>query len=156
VKLIILYSHAFDVSHSEAEEMVDILRDAGITIVTSVPLRRKFPPVGLLHSKGVPVAIGCDNIFDVWSPFGNGDLLERAGRLAKSSGWEDERSLAQTLQFITGGKTPLNQAGEQTWPKVGDSANMVFVEASCSAEAIARRSLRKATIFNGNFVSSSI
>lgn len=152
-------SHAFglgDVSHSEAEEMADILRDAGITIVTSVPLRRKFPPVGLLHSKGVPVAIGCDNIFDVWSPFGNGDLLERAGRLAKSSGWGDERSLAQTLQFITGGKTPLNQAGEQTWPKVGDSANMVFVEASCSAEAIARRSLRKATIFNGNFVSSSI
>lgn len=67
--------------------MADILRDAGITIVTSVPLRRKFPPVGLLNSKGVPVAIGCDNIFDVWSPFGNGDLLERAGRLAKSSGW---------------------------------------------------------------------
>ena len=33
-------SHAFglgDVSHSEAEEMADILRDAGITIVTSVP-----------------------------------------------------------------------------------------------------------------------
>lgn len=152
-------SHAFglgDVSRSEAEEMADILRDAGITIVTSVPLRRKFPPVGLLNSKGVPVAIGCDNIFDVWSPFGNGDLLERAGRLAKSSGWGDERSLAQTLQFITGGKTPLNQAGEQTWPKVGDSANMVFLEASCSAEAIARRSQRKATMFKGNFVSSSI
>lgn len=136
--------------------MADILRDAGITIVTSVPLRRKFPPVVLLHSKWVRVAIGCDNIFDVWSPFGNGDLLERAGRLAKSSGWGDERSLAQTLPFITGGKTPLNQAGEQTWPKVGDNANMVFVEASCSAEAIARRSLRKATIFNGKFVSSTI
>lgn len=107
-------SHAFglgDVSSTEAEEMADILCDAGITIVTSVPLRRKYPPVGLLHSKGVPVAIGCDNIFDVWSPFGNGDLLERAGRLAKSSGWGDERSLAQTLQFITGGKNPTQSSG---------------------------------------------
>lgn len=152
-------SHAFglgDVSKAEAEEMADILCDAGITIVTSVPLRRKFPPVGLLHSKGVPVAIGCDNIFDVWSPFGNGDLLERAGRLAKSSGWGNERSLAQTLHFITGGKTPLNDAGEQVWPKVGDSANMVLVEASCSAEAIARRSRRMATIFKGNIVYNSI
>ncbi len=151
-------SHAFglgDVSRAEAEEMADILRDAGITIVTSVPIRRKFPPVGLLHSKGVPVAIGCDNIFDVWSPFGNGDLLERAGRLANSSGWRDEYSLAQTLQFITGGKTPLNQAGEQIWPKVGDSANLVLVDASCAAEAIARKGQRKATIFNGKMVFSS-
>lgn len=152
-------SHAFglgDVSRAEAEEMADILRDAGITIVTSVPIRRKFPPVGLLHSKGVPVAIGCDNIFDVWSPFGNGDLLERAGRLANSSGWRDEYSLAQTLPFITGGKTPLNQAGEQIWPKVGDSANLVLVDASCAAEAIARKGQRKATIFNGKMVFSSI
>jgi len=152
-------SHAFglgDVSRSEAEEMADILSDAGITIVTSVPIRRKFPPVGLLHSKGVPVAIGCDNIFDVWSPFGNGDLLERAGRLATSLGWRDEHSLAQTLHFITGGKTPLNQAGEQQWPKVGDSANIVLVDASCSAEAIARRSQRKVSIFNGNVVFSLI
>lgn len=152
-------SHAFglgDVSRTEAEEMADILNDAGITIVTSVPIRRKFPPVGLLHSKGVPVAIGCDNIFDVWSPFGNGDLLERAGRLANSSEWRDEYSLAQTLQFITGGKTPLNQVGEQIWPKVGDSANIVLVDASCAAEAIARKAQRKATIFNGNIVSSLI
>ncbi|MFI2129698.1 amidohydrolase [Lysinibacillus fusiformis] len=151
-------SHAFglgDVSRAEAEEMADILRDAGITIVTSVPIRRKFPPVGLLHSKGVPVAIGCDNIFDVWSPFGHGDLLERAGRLANSSGWRDEYSLAQTLQFITGGKTPLNQAGEPIWPKVGDSANLVLVDASCAAEAIARKGQRKATIFNGKMVFSS-
>ncbi|HBJ00291.1 MAG TPA: deaminase, partial [Lysinibacillus sp.] len=53
-------------------------------------------------------------------------------------------------------KTPLNQVGEQIWPKVGDSANIVLVDASCAAEAIARKAQRKATIFNGNIVSSLI
>ncbi|MFC7394998.1 amidohydrolase [Scopulibacillus cellulosilyticus] len=152
-------SHAFalgDISQAEAGEMAEILADAGITIITSVPIDRRFPPVGLLHEKGVPVAVGCDNIFDVWSPFGNGDILERAGRLAEISNWSDERSLSQTLRFITGGETPLNQDGEQVWPKAGNDANLVFVEASCSAEAIARRSARAATMFKGKIVSGSL
>lgn len=151
-------SHAFglgDIPPAQAKGMAELLADAGITIITSVPIGRKFPPVGLLHKKGVSVAVGCDNIFDVWSPFGNGDILERAGRLAEVSRWVDERSLAQTLYFITGGQTPLNPEGEQIWPRVGDEANLVFVEASCSAEAIARRARRAATMFKGEIVSGS-
>ncbi|KAB2328762.1 amidohydrolase family protein [Cytobacillus depressus] len=152
-------SHAFalgDIPPSEAEEMAELLADSGITIITSVPLNRRFPPVGLLHRKGVSVAVGCDNIFDVWSPFGNGDVLERAGRLAEISRWADERSLAPTLQFITDGKTPLNSEGNQVWPQIGDEASIVFVEASCSAEAVARRSNRVATMFKGEIVSGSL
>lgn len=136
--------------------MGELLADAGISIITSVPINHKFPPVGLLHRKGVNVAVGCDNIFDVWSPFGDGDILKRAGRLAEMYGWSDERALARTLQFITDGKTPLNDNGERVWPKVGDDANMVLVEASCSAEAIARSSKRVATMFRGNIVSGSV
>lgn len=152
-------SHAFglgDISEVQAEAMAEILADAGITIITSVPLGRKFPPVNLLHKKGVSVAVGCDNIFDVWSPFGNGDVLERGGRLAEISGWSNERALAQTLYFITGGKTPLNSEGEQIWPKVGDEASFVIVNASCSAETIARRSTRVSTMFKGEIVSGSL
>ena len=152
-------SHAFglgEISKAHAEEMAEILADAGISIITSVPIGRKFPPVGLLHKNGVHVSVGCDNIFDVWSPFGNGDILERASRLAEISGWADERSLSQTLGFITDGKTTLNNEGNQIWPKVGDEANIVFVEASCSAEAIARRSNRTATMFKGSVVAGEI
>ncbi|MGV3465483.1 MAG: amidohydrolase [Heyndrickxia sp.] len=152
-------SHAFglgDISTSQSEAMAEILAEAGITIITSVPLGRKFPPVGLLQRKGVSVAVGCDNILDVWSPFGNGDILERAGRLAEISGWVDERSLAQTLHYITDGKTPLNSEGKQTWPKIGDEASLVLVEATCSAEAIARRSKRIATIFKGELVAGTL
>lgn len=152
-------SHAFglgDIPTPQAIEMGEMLADAGVAIISSVPIGRNMPPVGLLHECGVEVAVGCDNIFDVWSPFGNGDVLERAGRLAEVSRWVDERSLARTLQYITGGMTPLGPDGEQIWPQVGDAASIVFVEASCSAEAIARRSKRVATMFKGSIVSGSL
>lgn len=152
-------SHAFglgEIPLSQAGEVAGLLADAGITIITSVPIDRRFPPVGLLREKGVPVAVGCDNIYDVWSPFGNGNILERAGRLAEVSGWVDERSLAQTLSFITGGKTPLNPKGERVWPKVGDDASMVFVDATCSAETIARRAESVMTMYRGKIISGSL
>lgn len=152
-------SHAFglgDIPLSQEEEIAELLADAGITIISSVPIDRKFPSMGLLREKGVAAAVGCDNIFDVWSPFGNGDILERAGRLAEIFNWVDERSLSQTLYYITDGKTPLNQEGKQVWPKAGDEASLVLVEASCSAEAVARRAKRAATMFQGKMVSSSL
>ena len=36
-----------------------------------------MPPLKLLHDHGVEVFGGSDNIRDAWSPFGNGDMLER-------------------------------------------------------------------------------
>ncbi|MFE0506659.1 amidohydrolase [Peribacillus butanolivorans] len=152
-------SHAFgigDVSKEEAYELADILRDAGISIVTSVPINRQMPPVDLLHERGVEVSVGNDNIFDLWSPLGNGDILERAGRLAERFKWVDEVSLSQTLRYVTGGKTPLDKDGNQVWPKVGDAASLVLIDASCSAEAVARRSERKAVFYKGNIVSGSL
>ncbi|MDR9856275.1 amidohydrolase [Paenibacillus sp. VCA1] len=152
-------SHAFslgDIPASQAAEMADMLAEAGISIITSVPMGRKFPPVRLLHDHGVSVAVGCDNVFDIWSPFGNGDIMERAGRLAEISGWSDERSLGQALGYITGGLTPLDETGVQAWPKAGDEASLVLVEASCSAEAIARRSKRAATLYKGTIVAGSL
>ena len=65
----------------------------------------------------MPIAIGCDNNFDSWSPFGNGDILDRASRMAERFNWIDEQSLAQTLGFITNGKTPLDQDGETNLAK---------------------------------------
>ncbi|WP_059172321.1 amidohydrolase [Bacillus sp. FJAT-27445] len=152
-------SHAFglgDVSKEEVIEMAQILRDAGISIVTSLPGGRAIPPVNLLAERGVNIAIGNDNIYDSWWPTGNGDVLERAGRLLERYRWTDEVSLAQALKYITGGITPLDREGNQVWPKPGDAANMILVDASCSAEVIARRSTRKAVFYKGNIVSGTI
>ncbi|QTD42527.1 amidohydrolase [Sporosarcina sp. Te-1] len=152
-------SHAFalgDMAGREADDIAHMLSELGISIITSVPIGRVIPPVNFLHDKGVPVSIACDNIFDSWSPFGNGDTLERASRFAELSGRVTEFKLAETLGFITDGITPLNKAGERVWPQVGDDANIVLVEASCSAEAVARRANRPAVLYKGKIVSGEL
>ncbi|RJS50113.1 amidohydrolase [Bacillus sp. PK3_68] len=152
-------SHAYclgEISKEETNEIADMLAEAGITIITSVPIDSKMPPVDLLLTKGVNVAAGSDNIYDAWAPFGNGDILERASRMAERFGWIDEKSLAQTLHVITGGKAVLNKQEQRVWPLEGEDANLVLVEASCSAETVARRAKRHAVIYKGKIVSGSI
>jgi len=147
-------SHALalaDVSASEASEMASRLAELGISIASSVSLGRTIP-IPLLKRHGVSVSLGQDSIMDHWSPFGTGDNLAKAGTLAERFGLSDERSLGQTLGFITGGLTPLDSNGQWAWPKVGDAANAVIVDASCSAEAVARRPERKAVLHRGRWV----
>lgn len=147
-------SHALalaDVPASEASEMASRLAELGISIASSVSLGRTIP-IPLLKRHGVSVSLGQDSIMDHWSPFGTGDNLAKAGTLAERFGLSDERSLGQTLGFITGGITPLDMNGQWAWPKVGDAANAVIVDASCSAEAVARRPERKAVLHRGMWV----
>ncbi len=120
-----------------------------------MPLGRTIP-IPLLHERGVKVWLGDDSITDHWSPFGKGDVLEKAGTLAERFHLVDEVELGQTLGFITGGVTPLNRNGERMWPRVGDEASVVFVDAGCSAEAVARRSERVAVFFKGNLVAGAL
>ncbi|WP_285767354.1 amidohydrolase [Peribacillus sp. SI8-4] len=148
-------SHAFalgDVSVEESADMADELASLGISIMSTVPINRVMPRIDVLHEKGVQVALGCDGFYDSWSPFGTGDMLEKAGRLAERYKWKDEYSLSQSLQYITGGIKTLDREGNRSWPKIGDEASMVLVEASCSAEAVARRSRRAAVISGGSLI----
>ncbi|WP_102716141.1 amidohydrolase [Paenibacillus castaneae] len=152
-------SHAFwfaGARPEEAEEVAGRMASLGMTIASTVPIGRMMMPLPMLYSQGVKVKLATDSLTDHWSPFGNGDQLDKAGRFAELYGYNDERSLSQSLGFITGGKTPLNSEGEQVWPKVGDAASFVLVHASCSAEAIARRSERQAVWYEGRLVSGSL
>lgn len=140
-----------DISLQEASQAAELLARQRISITSSVPLGRTIP-IPLLSEKGVQISLGDDSITDHWSPFGKGDSLEKAGILAERFGLNDERSLGQVLGYITGGVTPLNRAGQRMWPNIGDEADLVLVDASCSAEAVARRARRVAIFFRGNLV----
>ncbi|QJD84538.1 amidohydrolase family protein [Cohnella herbarum] len=152
-------SHAFgfaSASAEEAEQLAERFAEAGISIASTVPIGRSMMPIPMLHSKGVKVELGTDSLTDHWSPFGNGDNLEKAGRLAELYGYSDEWSLSRSLRFITGGLLPMNDEGERLWPAVGDMASGVLVHASCSAEAVARRATRQAVLHHGAVVSGAI
>ncbi|SIT92986.1 amidohydrolase family protein [Edaphobacillus lindanitolerans] len=151
-------SHALalaDVPLEEAAEVGEMLAYHGISIASSVPVGRTIP-IPLLREKGVRISLGDDSITDHWSPFGKGDSLEKAGTLAERFRLSDERSLGQTLGYITGGTTALHEDGRRNWPQTGDTADFVFVDAACSAEAVARRADRVAVFFKGDLVAGTL
>lgn len=152
-------SHAFGFAGAPAgaaAELAERFAKLGISVTSTVPIGGVVMPIPMLHEKGVKVELGNDSITDHWSPLGIGDNLEKAGRLAELYRYIDELSLAQSLGFITGGRTPLNREGKREWPVVGDEASVVFVHASCSAEAVARRAKRQAVMYQGSIVSGTL
>ncbi|WNC16443.1 amidohydrolase [Brevibacillus brevis] len=149
-------SHALglgDVSPEETREIALQLAALGISIASTVPINRPTIPIPLLHSTGVAVMLGNDSLTDNWTPFGTGDLLEKAGRLAERFRLTDERSLAAALGYVTEGRIPLDEEGSRQWPLPGDEASLMAVEASCSAEAVARRATRRVVLYQGTRVS---
>lgn len=148
-------SHAFsigDIPTAKAAQLAHRLKANNISIMSTIPITNTLPPIDLLDEHGVLVQLGCDGFYDSWGPYGTGDVLEKVTRFCDITGKKDERSIAQSLRFITGGITPLNEAGEQVWPNINDAASFVFADAASSAHLIARKLPRKAVMVDGNIV----
>ncbi|CRK81861.1 amidohydrolase family protein [Neobacillus massiliamazoniensis] len=141
-----------DLQGEALNEVVAILKDQEIDVTTTVPVNRPTIPIPALDKLGIAVSTGHDSITDHWSPFGTGNTIQKLSILAERFRFVDEFSLASTLKYGTGGITPLNERGERVWPKVGDDATMMLVNATCSAEVIARRSAIEALYFKGKKV----
>jgi cytosine/adenosine deaminase-related metal-dependent hydrolase len=152
-------SHANALGDLQGEaltEIITILKDQEIDISSTVPVNRPTIPIPTLDKFGIQVSVGHDSITDHWSPFGTGNTIQKLGILAERFRLSDEYSLSTTLKYGTGGVTPLNEKGERVWPKVGDDATMMLVNASCSAEAIARRATVRSLFFKGKKVESKL
>jgi len=148
-------SHAFALSRLtkvEAEKIAARLAEAGVGIVSSVPFGNIIIPIPTLRKYGVEVLVGNDNIQDHWNTFGSGNMLQKANLIAELYGYGTEFGLSRALAFATRYKLPLDNQGNQRWPKVGDEASMVFVDASCSAEAVSRISPVTSLLHKGNIV----
>ena len=78
--------------------------------------------------------------------------MQKANLAAQLYGEVTEFGLSRMLQLATAGRIPLDDKGVQQWPKTGDVANVVFVDSSCSAEAVSRMSPIRSLIHNGTIV----
>lgn len=145
-------SHAFSLASlnpDQANEMANRLASLGISIASTIPIGKNAMPIPILQKQKVNVMLGNDSIMDHWSSLGIGDTLEKVHLAADLYGWSYEYELSQALSLATGGITPLDKAGKQVWPKVGDEASVVIVPASCSAETVARLPKRAAVLHKG-------
>ena len=147
-------SHAFalgSVPVDRAARTADLLAESGVAIMSHGPGGAAIPPLKLLHEHGVEVFGGSDNIRDAWSPFGNGDMLERAMMIGYRANFRHDDELAFAFDMVTHsaarvlGLSPYGIA-------IGAPADLVVVEAGSLAEAVAARPRRKLVIKAGRVV----
>lgn len=152
-------SHAFalaTLNERQVAALAERMAATQITIASTVPIGTLHMPLSQLREKGVFVMTGTDSVIDHWSPYGLGDMLEKANLYAQLYIRPNEQTLSRSLAIATGDVLPLNDKGERVWPKVQDDASFVLVDASCSAEAVARISPRAATFHRGRMVWGSV
>lgn len=148
-------SHCFVLGRldkNKQEEVIAKLGNAKIGIVSTIPFGSLIMPIPLLYKHGVNVATGNDSIIDHWNTWGTGSVLHKANLMAQLYGYGTEFNLSRSLKLATYNVLPLDDNGKQQWPKAGDDASMVLVDASCSAEAVSRVSEVKSLIYKGNKV----
>ncbi|MDN3548188.1 amidohydrolase [Mucilaginibacter aquaedulcis] len=148
-------SHSFALRYldqKKTEEIAEKLGAAKIGIASTIPISGNPMPIPALYKYGVEVIAGNDCIVDHWSTFGTGSILQKANIAAQIYGYRTEFELSRILKLATGNILPLDDKGKRQWPAPGDEANLVLVDASCSAEAVSRVSPIKSLIHNGNMV----
>ncbi len=147
-------SHCFVlgvIDHKKQEAIAEQLGAAGIGIVSTIPYSGLIMPIPTLYKHNVTVMTGNDSIIDHWSNQGSGSVLEKANTMAQLYGYVTEFQLSRSLKLATG-ILPLDDKGEQQWPKAGDAADFVLMDASCSAEAISRISPVRSLVSKGEIV----
>ncbi|WP_222165196.1 amidohydrolase [Edaphocola aurantiacus] len=148
-------SHCFvlgKLDQAKQQEMAEKLGAAQIGIVSTIPFAGLIMPIPTLLEHNVKVMTGNDSIVDHWNTFGSGSVLQKVNTAAQVYGKTTEFGLSRMLKLATAGPLPLDDKGVQQWPKAGDAADLVFLDASCSAEAISRISPVTSLIYQGNIV----
>jgi cytosine/creatinine deaminase len=134
-------SHAFALGSIGADlfaKTADALARAGVAIMTSCPPSAPVPPPAKLRERGVTVFAGSDNIRDCWSPYGNGDMLDRAAIIAERHALFADRELEDAFALTTSEADkvlgfPLREL------RVGGIADLVIVPAASIADAVVDR-----------------
>ena len=143
-------SHAFCLGYPEpglAEPLIESLHDAGISVVTGGQAYIKYVPSVLqLMEAGVLVCGANDNVRDLWSPYGTGDMLERAMLIAMRNGLRRDDQLLQILKICTENGAKLTGL-ENYGIEEGCDASFVLVKAETAAECVAQAP-KERVIFN--------
>jgi cytosine deaminase len=134
-------SHAFALGTIEPDlfaKTADALARAEVAIMTSCPPSAPVPPPAKLRSRGVTVFAGSDNIRDCWSPYGNGDMLDRAAIIAERHALFTDQELGEIFALTTS-EADKALGGRSRELRVGEIADLVVVAAPSIADAVVDR-----------------
>jgi cytosine/creatinine deaminase len=158
-------SHGFGLSSVDAARqasLIDMLAKNDIALTTVAPGTTEPLPIAELRAAGVRVGLGQDGIRDFWSPYGNGDMLERAWQLAFISGVRFDALVEACVDVASrGGRSVVDGS---PWPTddvpddarsglaIGAPADLLVVQADTVTAAVMDHPPRTLVVREGRVV----
>jgi cytosine deaminase len=154
----VMVSHAYCLGmapEAQIEALGRRLADLRISLMTTAPADIGLPPVAFLRSLGVNICCGSDGIRDAWTPFGTGDMLERALLLALRFDWTKDTEIAAAVDCVTGNGARALGIDRDYGLQAGCAADVVLIAAETLGDAVGRRSRDRLVIRRGEVIASN-
>ncbi|WP_335979269.1 amidohydrolase [Streptomyces sp. CA2R106] len=155
-------SHAFALAHlpePKLQEALERMAELDIAVTTCAPAGPNTLPLTKLTGAGLRVGLGDDGQRDYWSPYGNGDLLDRTWQLAFTNGFRNDPQVEHALAVATAGgarivsgTAPRPGGGPYPGVAVGDPADFVLLDAQAPAAAVMDRPRGRVVLRRGRVV----
>jgi cytosine deaminase len=130
------------------EEIVEGVAEAGISW-TTVAMGGTAPlPWQRMQERAVPLGLGTDGIRDMWSPFGDGDMLRVAFQFARLHGLRHDDKLVAAVNLATRNGAHFVERSMHDLV-VGARADIVLLDAENVPDALVRCPQRKLVLSGG-------
>lgn len=155
---LVTVSHAFCLGSSNQAMVAGLLEklaDANIQIVTAAqPYSPGIPPVKQVLKAGINLCGGNDNIRDLWSPFGSGDMLERVQFIAMYNALRRDADIEECFGVCScNGAALMNLSDYGT--DEGCLADLMIVDARNITEAVVTHSKDRLVLRRGKPVAEN-
>lgn len=144
-------SHGYAIGQSDRdtrERLLDACARAEVGWATAAHPSGTPLPWSEMRERGIPIGIGTDGIRDLWTPFGDGDVLRNASTFGQLHGARTDDELTRIIEMATGNGTGDPQRGLEP----GALADIVLVDADNLPDVVARVPARRAVVASGNVV----
>ncbi|ADD41402.1 amidohydrolase [Stackebrandtia nassauensis] len=149
-------SHGFalgELDPARQTALVAELADAGISWATVAPPRSAPLPWRELRDGEVPLGLGTDGIRDLWSPFGDGDILRVALDFARLHGLRTDADLTYAVELAT--RRAAGFVHRDVHDLVaGARADIVLLDAQNVPDALVRCPRRRLVVAGGRVVAA--
>ncbi|MCO7219940.1 amidohydrolase [Klenkia sp. PcliD-1-E] len=147
-------SHGFalgELAPARQARLLDELAELDVAWATVAPLRYTPLPWAAMRERGIAVGLGTDGIRDLWSPYGDGDLLRVALDHARLQGLRTDADLTAAVRLATSGAARFVHRDRHDLV-AGARADMVLLDAEHAPDALVRAPRRALVLAGGRVV----
>ncbi|MBO2464623.1 amidohydrolase [Actinomadura violacea] len=132
-------------------ELLDRFAEAGISWATVAPPATAPLPWREMAARGIGIGLGTDGIRDLWSPFGDGDMLGIALGFARLHGARTDEDLTAAVALASSQASPFVHRDLHDLA-TGAPADLVLIDAENVPDALVRAPRRALVIAGGRVV----